>query len=471
MTDGQLPSARRMSDDLGRFFGALNAQLEEAADDARRRLDQFFAELAPRLETARVLERELDRQLAHRFNVFDYLRTDELGLSRFVADLLNPEGKHGQGTAFLRCFLDKVGFEVDGKIDGSRVDVELTIEDQRRLDVAVRIDEHHCLAIENKPYAGDQPNQVKDYLDWLKQYDKHMLIYLSPTGEGPTAYSTGDADLDEYGRPRRFAIMPYYGATDLDDAFNRLRLPVSLADWLADCRRDCDVDRLRLFLREAETFCQTQFGGSVMPKTEHTVKDFVLADNRNMEIALAVYESWPGVRKDIHERFLNQFLKEISTRIPEDMLCNSRYGEKVGECRVDAYCSRWKEYQNPDDGEQKRTCIILTTYATRPNGYGWCVAVVSPLEKSAIGESDARRRQQIEDELGRNLSGNKKPGNFWLWWDWVDERYRNWDPLIPEMHRELQEEGGEIMRYFVERFTNIVNIAVPIIDRIEEDRS
>ena len=458
-----------MSDDLGRFFGALNARLEEAADDARRRLDQFFAELAPRLETARALERELDRQLARRFNIFDYLRTDELGLSRFVADLLNPEGKHGQGAAFLRCFLDKVGFEVGGGIDigGSKVVVELPIKNQRRLDISVKIDKRHCLAIENKPYAGDQPNQVKDYLDWLKRYDKHMLIYLSPTGEGPTAYSTGDADLDEYGRLRRFAIMPYYGAADLDDAFNRFRLPVSLADWLADCRRDCDVDRLRLFLREAETFCQTQFGGSVMPKTEHTVKDFVLADNRNMGIALAVYESWPGVKKHICEQFLKQFLKEISTKIPEDMLCNSRYGEKVGECRVDAYCNHWKEYQNPDDGERRRTCIVLTADAKGPNG--WCVAVVSPLEKSRMEDSDKSRRQQIEDELEKNLSGGKS-ANSWLWWDWVDERYRNWDPLIPEMHRELQEEGGEIMRYFVERFTSIINIAAPIIDRIEGDR-
>ena len=465
-----MPPARRMSDDLGRFFGALNARSEEAADDARRRLGQFFAELAPRLETARALERELDRQLARRFNVFDYLRTDELGLSRFVADLLNPEAKHGQGAAFLRCFLDKVGFEVGGGIDigDSRVDVELTIENQLRLDIAVEIDKHHCLVIENKPYAGDQPDQVKDYLDWLERYDKHMLIYLSPTGEGPTAYSTGDADLDEYERLRRFAIMPYYGAADLDDAFNRFRLPVSLADWLADCRRDCDVDRLRLFLREAETFCQTQFGGSIMPKTEHTVKDFVLADNRNVESALAVYESWPGIKKDICERFLKQFLKEISTRIPEGMLCNSRYGEEVSECRVGTYRNRWKEYQNPDDGEQRRTCIVLKAEAGKPNG--WCVAVESPLAKSQMEESDKSRRQRIENELGKNLSG-EKPGARWAWWDWVDERHRNWDSLVPEMHRELQEEGGEIMRYFVERFTNIVNIAAPIIDRIEGDRS
>lgn len=48
---------------------------------------RFFAELVPRLDTARTLERELDRNLARRFNCFDYLGTDELGLSRVIADL------------------------------------------------------------------------------------------------------------------------------------------------------------------------------------------------------------------------------------------------------------------------------------------------------------------------------------------------------------------------------------------------
>ena len=41
--------------------------------------ERFFAGLAPRLDMARVLAREFDRNLAHRFNVLDYLRDDELG--------------------------------------------------------------------------------------------------------------------------------------------------------------------------------------------------------------------------------------------------------------------------------------------------------------------------------------------------------------------------------------------------------
>ena len=73
---------------------------------------RFFAELRPRLETARALEAELDRHLARRFNVLDYMRTDELGLSRIVADLLNPRGPHGQGKLFLERFVEGLGEQV-----------------------------------------------------------------------------------------------------------------------------------------------------------------------------------------------------------------------------------------------------------------------------------------------------------------------------------------------------------------------
>ena len=61
----------------------------------------MFRTLGPRLAAARHVERELDRVLASRFNPLDYLRTDELGLSRILADLLNPNAAHGQGAAFL----------------------------------------------------------------------------------------------------------------------------------------------------------------------------------------------------------------------------------------------------------------------------------------------------------------------------------------------------------------------------------
>ena len=90
----------------------------------RRKLERFFAELGPRLDTARKLDDELDRQLARRFNVFRYLRTDENGLSRMIADLLDPAGDHGQGAVFLRLLTDRLGFAKGVSLDGAEVRTE-----------------------------------------------------------------------------------------------------------------------------------------------------------------------------------------------------------------------------------------------------------------------------------------------------------------------------------------------------------
>ena len=429
-------------------------------EESHSDLERFFLELAPRLETARAL----DRRLARRFYVFDYLRTDEPGLSRIVADLLKPEGKHGQGIVFLQLLLDKVGFKVDGKIDDSRVDVELTIDDQRRLDVAVRIDERHCLAIENKPYAADQPDQVKDYLCWLSQYEKHMLIYLSPTGEGPEEHSIGDADLAELRKddgPRRFVIMPYHQAADLDDRFDRFRLSFSLADWLEDCRRNCDVDRLRWFLREAETFCRRQFGENTMTTAEDSaIEEFVLGNHDRVEAAIAVHKSWPGIKEKVYRRFL----KKIQENLCKDMKCfcpevkfSVTYNEKGYKSYVKARFNL----------SSKRTYIFLENQEEGPRRWG--IGVFSP---SILEERGEQVWSQLNKELADELGNGEPPGKFYSWWKFVREEYQDWDSLIPEIHRESQKkEGGEIMRYFVEEFVRIAKGAIPIINDIEGGKS
>lgn len=120
----------RLGDDRSRhlrFFGELGARMGDVRRAERGRHLEFFSELSPRLETARALERELDRQLARRFNVFHYLSTIEVGLSRIIADLLNPEARHGQGTLFLRTLLDELAEIRDPTGSGHR----LHQEDQR----------------------------------------------------------------------------------------------------------------------------------------------------------------------------------------------------------------------------------------------------------------------------------------------------------------------------------------------------
>ena len=112
----------------------------------RREREKLLAELTPRLQAARRVERELDRHLARRFSVFKYLRTDELGLSRIIADLLDPDADHGQGALFLQTMLEllpetrNLPIEIRAKAtDSIKVVAERRIPKGRRIDITVEI--------------------------------------------------------------------------------------------------------------------------------------------------------------------------------------------------------------------------------------------------------------------------------------------------------------------------------------------
>ena len=432
-------------------------------------LQRFFDGLTPRLETARVLEDELDRQLARRFNALDYLRTDEMGLSRIIADLLDPKGKHSQGDVFLRLLLDRLDFEASGRLGAAHVSVEHPIKDSRRLDVCVDMDGKRCLAVENKPYAGDQPNQIKDYLDWLKsKYERFLLIYLSPRGEPPSAESVESRFLielgQELGRDEYFRIMPYHKTQGTwEDEFDRLDF--SLADWLADCRRSCDVERLRWFLREAETFCTRAIGGQAVAGSEvSALREFLFADEKNWESALKIERALPDIKNEVSEAFLWkvwQTWPEDRNVYPDDM---TGYVRALSRCTLlSMYSESWKSAENWSSGrnQDENTQLRLETTPSRD----WYIGVCSKhLPKDG--------RSELSEALGK---GEPADGS-WLWWQWVDKEYRSWDDLIPTLRRECAEdeeggvEGAKVLKYFVEKFAEIAKVAIPIIEKYEGAR-
>ena len=449
-------------------------------------IERFFDELAPRLETARVLEQELDRNLARRFNVLDYLKTDELGLSRIIADLLDPDASHGQGVPFLQTFLGKLeGFNETPQwpdLDRSpRVSVfrEWTTDQQRKIDVVVKIKgpdkEPRCLALENKPYDRDRKSQVKDYLEFLKRrYDERfLLVYLSPTGDGPSEWSISSKELHEW--KGRFAIMPYYdGGEKRADEFDDFRLRPSLADWLGECRKNCEVDRLRWFLRDAETFCQRTFGGQAMTtKSENkTVQDFVLADPGKLRTAVTVYESWPAIKDKVCGQFFERLRSAIENKAKKfagDIIVVCEYtGETNYGNWIRLYRECWAHYEVNHSVSKgiTRTTIGMDNQKKGPNG--WCIGVASPMSRDKMTLDEKERREGLVKKLGDRL-GSGKVSEWWPWWNWVEGDKRDWDLLIPDLHKECHDNNnnGKITAYFVDKFIEIAEKAIPIINKIE----
>ena len=430
----------------------------------QRELERFFAEVGPRLETAQTLDDELDRQLARRFNVFRYLRTDEMGFSRIIADLLNPAGDHGQGAAFLELLTAKLDFASGVDLGGAKVQTERQIVDRRRIDIVVEIDSKHCLAIENKSnFADDQEGQVADYLHWLSQYSQSLLVYLSPTGDGPREGSVAREDL-ETETTRRFVIMPCDSSNAPDDEFNELRLSFSLADWLADCRRNCDIDRLRWYLREAETYCRRRYGGvRVTDSKKSTIKEFVRGDKMRLTSALAIYETWPELAQEIKCKFLELIYDEVWNDPRIDGECLSwDYGPGAYQSYVLFQRESWQPYVVGD--QEQRTGLYLQ--AESKDDADWYIGVWSP-SASEVVENDRERREKLQQQLGELQIRQHR---YYPCWEKVKEEYRDWNPLIPRMNEELglrKEGGGEIATYFVREFICAVKQMTEIIDRVD----
>lgn len=116
-----------------------------------------------------------------------------------LADLLNPQGSHGQGGAFLMLFLqsclqeypdlmkriDKVVVKAEksiGPVDAEAVSGGI-------IDILLEFSDGAIVAIENKIYAGEQSNQVARYYDYVKKKagQKGYLVYLTLSEQMPTS--------------------------------------------------------------------------------------------------------------------------------------------------------------------------------------------------------------------------------------------------------------------------------------------
>ena len=147
-------------------------------------------------ETARLHEKH-DGGRPEPFNVFSVLRSpsDEVNLhSRFLAALFDYQSPQEVERTNLKEFLRSVA-KVEN-FDLSAVSVE---REQHNIDILIRnANSRQAVVIENKIWAGDQPQQLQRYHDELKHQgypsDRIHLRYLTPFGHDPTKDSRGNLD-------------------------------------------------------------------------------------------------------------------------------------------------------------------------------------------------------------------------------------------------------------------------------------
>ena len=244
---------------LPAFFEGLAIKMNQAASSRTADLHAFFTGLGSVVRIARHAQAELDRRAATRFSLFDFFREREADLSRVIGGLLDPSGTHGQGDMFLRLFLDEVWEVLDNEVRGhfpagnlraSRVFLEHRTDVGRSIDIVVKVRGAIWIGIENKPWAGEQPDQVSDYLKYLRTRTgpetapEAWLVYLSGDGKPPETLPDNPEER------MRCPTLPYRGAG---------REIPSLANWVEKCRSECEAERVRWFLTDLLEYIRKRF--------------------------------------------------------------------------------------------------------------------------------------------------------------------------------------------------------------------
>jgi hypothetical protein len=248
-------------------------------------------------ETADLLRERAARRAAEaelhapEFCVLDYLDTRENGLSRIIANLLDPSGSHGQGVKFLEAFMRWIGLE-SGWFDDIRtakVFLELPTAaagGRGFIDILVKIG-RRALAIENKPDAIDQPLQVARYLDDLEHQcrDGHCLVYLSGFGGGPSAASIEPARLDREVKERALVLTDY----------------PRLIEWLQLCMECSRAPAVTVMLEGLVRHIGKRFMGTGDVREQSDLIDLVVRDSDTLEPALAIIEAGALIRTRLIE--------------------------------------------------------------------------------------------------------------------------------------------------------------------------
>ena len=256
------------------------------------------------------------------FNVFSVLRStsDEVNLhSRFLHALLDyrksPDAERRNLIDFLHSVAGKENFKEEGiKVERERYNIDILITNDARPRQAV--------VIENKIWAGDQPEQLQRYHKTLKDqgYDDIHLLYLTLYGHDPSEYSVGDLDY------KTFSYK--------DD----------LPTWLERCqKRAYDEPALResvaQYLRLIQKLTGTDFSGAYMNK----LKKLCLQDNN-----LLLVHDLKGAMTEAHISLLQKLWCEIEAKLKAEIsgLPAKDEGESdISEERIRRFVKDSRNYQ------------------------------------------------------------------------------------------------------------------------------
>ncbi|MBP9017723.1 MAG: PD-(D/E)XK nuclease family protein [Paludibacteraceae bacterium] len=342
---------------------------------------------------------EISKVSGDNFNVFRVieLTSDEVRLhSKFLAELLNPKGSHGQGSKFLDLFIQQFDIKnVDSET--SKVSVEESIGNKTpttggRIDILIEDTNKHTIIIENKIYASDQENQLLRYYN----YSRDNIFYLNLDGSDPSENSYQDLEKDKH-----FKIISY---------------EYDILNWLENCKKESvSLPLLREGIAHYINLIKHITGQSNNTTMDKEIID-LLATPQNIKTAIKIENSIKGAKSKIQWNFWKQLREEFKSR-DITLLEESKSERVVSEGKVKDYYSNkrnkknyglWTQILKIDD-----TIIYFGIELGENIYFGFRAG-----QKENWKISDKAEYEEIR-HLIKEIDDNYKSSPWWLGWKYV----------------------------------------------------
>jgi len=233
---------------------------------------------------------EMDRINGSKFNIFQILNVaeDELKHSLFIAELLNPKGRHGRGSLFLKLFLEKVEI-TDFDTENSTIETEkyigpITETEGGRIDIFLEDKDRKTIVIENKIFAGDQPQQLIRYYNFAPD----NVLYLTLKGDSPSESSI---------------IHPTKQLNEVEN-FKIISYKSHIVDWLESCKKESfEYPLLREGLTHYINLINYLTGQSTNKNMEDEILQLAFQSKENLEMIAVIGNRFEEIKNEYHMRF------------------------------------------------------------------------------------------------------------------------------------------------------------------------
>ncbi len=347
----------------------------------------------------------LSKNTGYKFNIFEIIgiQSDEVEICKFIYELLNPRGSHGQGYIYLKYFFrDVLNIQIaDEKLQSAKIYREYVIKNNRRIDLFICVDSY-SIPIEVKIYAGEQQNQCFDYLSYAKHSN---LYYLTRFGDFPSEYST--KNLKESKVIEKISCI----------SFER-----EILTWLKHCvEEENTVDILpvrELILQLIRVI--GKFTNKLEDKMEIEIIDIITKNSENMKNAIDIKNAVDKARVDLMKRLFSSIENKIKENLDVDKLineydysydnfkkCNGYYSYKSSStCPGISYLYKKNVKDNVD--------VWVRIEIDEHIFVGYCSPFNDKFEN----------KQLIEMEI-QDLGITPRQANWWLYWEYVFQNETN----------------------------------------------